>query len=74
MMQTIQDSEWTDRMFGVFDIFVSLVLIPSSYLLNSEAVKLLIVAKGWTTFFISRLHLSPHDSIASIEVLGIHVH
>ena len=27
-----------------------------------------------TMFFISRLHLSPYDSIASIEVLGIHVH
>ena len=55
MMQTNQDREWTQRMFGIFDIFVSLVLIPSSYLLNNEAVKIAINTIGWTKFCRSRL-------------------
>ena len=54
-MQTNQGSQWTDRMFGFFDIFVCLVLIPSSYLLNDEAVKWAIHAIGWTKFCRSRL-------------------
>ena len=42
--------EHMDRISILFGLFVQVILIPSSYLLNSEAVKLLILAKGWTTF------------------------
>ena len=55
MMQINQDSDWTDRLFLLFDTFVFMVLIPGSYLLNNEAVKLCIHAKGWTTFIINRI-------------------
>ena len=55
MMQINQDSDWTDRLFLLFDTFVFIVLIPGSYLLNNEAVKLCIHAKGWTTFIINRI-------------------
>ena len=47
MMQTDQDDEWTDRLFGLLDAFIWLVLIPGSYLLNNEAIKLTIHAQGW---------------------------
>ena len=47
MMQTDQDDEWTDRLFGLLDAFINLVLIPGSYLLNDEAKKLMIYAQGW---------------------------
>ena len=55
MMQNDQDSDWTDRLFALFDTFVFLILIPGSYLLNSEAIKLFIHAKGWTMFIVTRL-------------------
>jgi hypothetical protein len=55
LMQTNQDSEWTDRLFALFDVFMCHVLIPVSYLMNNEAVKMLIRAKGWTTFLRSKL-------------------
>jgi hypothetical protein len=55
MFQNDQDSDWTDRLFGLFDVFVFLILIPGSYLLNNEAIKLFIHAKGWTMFIITRL-------------------
>ena len=49
--QHVDDTELSnDRIFHFFGIFVTLILLPGSYLLNSEAVKLLIAAKGWTTF------------------------
>ena len=62
MMQDNQESEWTDRLFIVFDTFVFFVLVPSSYLLNNEAVKIFIAAKGWTMFILSRFRQSiPHN-------------
>ena len=50
MLQVNQDRIWiVYGIFALFDVFVCLVLIPISYLLNDEAIKLLIAAKGWTT-------------------------
>ena len=41
------EDEWTDRILALSDIFVCLIPIPLSYLLNDEAIKLAIHAKGW---------------------------
>ena len=42
--------EWTDRILALSDIFLCLIPIPLSYLLNDEAIKLAIHAKGWIRF------------------------
>ena len=55
VLQSNHESEWTDRLFVMFDIFVCHVLIPVAYLLNNEAIKILIQSKGWVTFFRSKL-------------------
>ena len=39
-----------DRITILFNLFVVVVLIPSSYLMNNETVKLLIAAQGWTAY------------------------
>ena len=39
-----------DRIPILFNLFVLFVLIPSSYLMNNETVKLLILAQGWTAY------------------------
>ena len=44
------EDEWTDRILALSDIFVCLIPIPLSYLLNDEAIKLAIQAKGWIRF------------------------
>ena len=58
MMQADLYSEWGYRLFNLFDLLMCFVLIPSSYLLNNEAVKLFIHAEGWTTFFRTRFKRS----------------
>ena len=42
--------EWTDRILALLDIFVCLIPIPLSYLLNDEAIKLAIQTQGWIRF------------------------
>ena len=42
--------EWTDRILALLDIALCLIPIPLSYLLNDEAIKLAIQAKGWINF------------------------
>ena len=49
--QTIKEHEWTDKIFHLFGLALTTILIPGSYLLNDEAKKLFILAKGWTSFF-----------------------
>ena len=49
--QTIKEHEWTDKIFHLFGLALTTILIPGSYLLNDEAHKLLILAKGWRSFF-----------------------
>ena len=48
LFQTHHGGEWLDRLFALFDFFVCMVLVPLSYLLNDEAVKLAIEVKGWS--------------------------
>ena len=45
-----ETNEWADRWFVLLALIMSYILIPGSYLLNSEAVKLFILAQGWITF------------------------
>ena len=49
--QTIREHEWMDKMFHLFGLALTTILIPGSYLLNDEANKLFILAKGWRSFF-----------------------
>ena len=62
MFQTKDDGEWADRMFSLVGLFISMVLIPLSYLLNNEAVKVAIQVKGWSNFAIKR-NVNQSDSI-----------
>ena len=48
LFQTNNGGEWLDRLFALFDFFFCIVLVPLSYLLNDEAVKLAIEVKGWS--------------------------
>ena len=48
LFQTDNSGEWLDRLFALFDFFFCIVLVPLSYLLNDEAVKLAIEVKGWS--------------------------
>ena len=70
--EKVPDNEWTDRMFLVFEYFISLILIPGSYLLNNEAVKLLILAKGWSTFSLETIgrYLQLNGSSKKVHPLG----
>ena len=54
MFQTKDGGEWADRIFSLFGIFICMVLIPLSYLLNNEAVKVVIQVKGWSNFITKR--------------------
>ena len=45
-----EDNEWVDRIVNLVGLFIGSVIVPGSYLLNNEAVKMLIVAHGWTKF------------------------
>ena len=66
------DNEWSDRMFSVFECFISFILIPGSYLLNNEAVKLLILEKGWQTFSLETIarYFQPKGSSSKVLPLG----
>ena len=48
--QTIREHEWMDKMFHLFGLALTTIFIPGSYLLNDEAYKLFILAKGWGAF------------------------
>ena len=48
LFQTHNGGEWLDRLFALFDFFFCIVLVPLSYLLNDEAVKVAIEVKGWS--------------------------
>ena len=52
MFQTKDGGEWADRMFSLLGLFICMVLIPLSYLLNNEAVKVAIQVKGWSNFVV----------------------
>ena len=53
--QTSMNTEWTDRIIFLFILVVNIILIPGSYMLNDEAMKLLILANSWTSVFRSNL-------------------
>ena len=48
--QTIKEHQWMDKMFHLFGNALTTIFIPGSYLLNDEAYKLFILAKGWGAF------------------------
>ena len=54
MFQTKDGGEWADRMFSLLGLFICMVLIPLSYLLNNETVKVAIQVKGWSNFVFKR--------------------
>ena len=54
MFQTKDGGEWADRILSLFGLFLCTVLIPLSYLLNNEAVKVAIQVKGWSNFVTKR--------------------
>ena len=49
--QTIEEHERMGKIFHNFGLALTTILVPGSYLLNDEAYKLLILAKGWRAFF-----------------------
>ena len=53
--QTIREHEWMDKMFHLFGLALTTIFIPGSYLLNDEAYKLFILAKGWKAFIINNV-------------------
>ena len=53
--QTVKDSKCMDQIFILIGFFITNILVPGSYLLNDEAKKLFILAKGWTSFFQNHL-------------------
>ena len=42
----------------IFDAFLNFIIIPSSYILNNESIKKVIIAEGWCRFF--RSHKRPN--------------
>ena len=56
-----------DRITILFGLFVHIILIPSSYLMNSETVKLLILAQGWTAYLRNITRRGLLQNIASNE-------
>ena len=52
--QTQRGSGYIDRILTFCDVFVSMVPIPLTSLLNDETIKLMILAKGWTKFIFRR--------------------
>ena len=53
--QTIKEHQLMDKMFHLFGNALTTIFIPGSYLLNDEAKKLFILARGWTSFFQNHL-------------------
>ena len=54
IFHTKRGSGYIDRILTFRDVFVCMVPIPLTYLLNDETIKLMILAKGCTKFIFPR--------------------
>ena len=52
----------------IFDAFLNFIIIPSSYILNNEVMKKIIMAEGWRKIFRGRIKLNIiHSDRNSLE-------